>query len=76
MDAAPASGKDSMSQNEQVLQHIDRHGFIEPDEAYRSYGILALHSRAAELRAQGHDIHCQIITRDGKRWGRYSMVRG
>jgi hypothetical protein len=47
---------------------------ITPKEAYEKFGTLALHSRIAELRERGHEIHTEMITVNGKQVGRYSLI--
>ena len=44
------------TQNEMVLEHLRKHGTINLVTAYNEYGIMALHSRISNLRAQGHVI--------------------
>lgn len=63
-----------MSQCDQVLEVLQREGSITPAQAYERFGILAMHSRAAELRDRGYDVRCQIRTGGGKRWGCYSLL--
>ena len=64
-----------MSQCDQVLEVLQREGSITPVQAYERFGILAMHSRAAELRERGYNVICQIRTRNGKRWGEYFLAR-
>lgn len=45
-----------MTQNERVLYHLEHIGPISCHEAASEYGIMALHSRIADLRADGHEI--------------------
>lgn len=57
-----------------VLKHILEHGSITPAEAYRKYGILALHSRISDLRnTYLIPIDTKIKTKKGKHWGVYSI---
>ncbi len=62
-----------MTQCEQVLELLKRGETITPAVAYERFGILAMHSRAAELREQGYDVVCRIQTGNGRRWGVYSL---
>ena len=61
------------SQCDQVLEVLRREGSITPAQAYERFGILAMHSRAAELRERGFNVICKIKTGNGKRWGSYSL---
>jgi hypothetical protein len=63
-----------VSQNAQVLAHLQGGKTLTPLEAFSLYGTLALHSRIAQLRSEGHQIECRMVTRDGKRWGEYRIV--
>lgn len=65
-----------MSQCANVFVHMKEHGSITPLEAFKRYGILALHSRIAELRERGHKIVTRMVeTESGKRVGQYSLER-
>ena len=64
------------SQCDKILTHIRRYGFITPLQAFLSYDVLAMHSRAAELRERGHNIRCKIVVKGGRRWGSYRLGRG
>ena len=45
-----------MTQNERVLEHLEAIGPITCRQAAEEYGIMALHSRIADLRREGYDI--------------------
>lgn len=62
-----------MSQCESILRALKRGQKLTPLEAFRRFGVLALHSRASELRQRGHNIRCRIVERGGKRVGEYSL---
>ena len=60
-----------MTQREQVLEHLQKHGSITDLEAYRLYAIRRLGARIWDLRSDGH----RIITKDTKeknRFGEYT----
>ncbi len=64
------------TQTDRLLDEVWKPGLsITPAQAYERYGILALHSRAAEARAKGFDVRCTIQTGNGRRWGCYSLAR-
>ena len=41
--------------------------------AAKKFGTLAMHSRAAELRARGHQIECLEVKRNGRRVWEYRL---
>lgn len=45
-----------MSQQQQVLDYIERHGSITSREAMIELGVMRLASRVNDLRASGHKI--------------------
>lgn len=61
------------SQSDSILAYLQAGNTLTPLEALHRFGTLALHSRAAELREQGHLIHCELVTVNGKQVGRYSI---
>mgnify|MGYP001619210729 CR=1 FL=1 len=64
-----------MSQCAAILEVLQRGEMITPAQAYELCGTLALHSRISELRADFHDIRCELIrTASGKHVGQYSLV--
>lgn len=69
-----------MTQNDMVLDYIERHGSIDPWTAMRDLRILRLGARVFDLRAAGHPIVTIIKTAtDGYghtvRWAEYRMKK-
>ena len=62
-----------MSQNQAILQHLEAGNTITPAEAYALCGSLALHSRIAELRAQGYKVEMTLRHDNGKNYGEYFL---
>lgn len=62
-----------MSQCDAILEALLRGETVTPFSAFALCGSLATHSRIAELRQRGYDISCQWVTRNGKRYGEYSL---
>lgn len=62
-----------MSQKEQVLSFIKKHGSITPMQAYTKLSITALAERCRDLRESGHPIITVMEKRNGKRYARYSL---
>lgn len=63
-----------MSQKQQVLNHIKRHGCITPMQAYSRYQITCLAERIRDLRDSGHKIAAEMVKRNGKRYAKYRLV--
>lgn len=69
-----------MTQNERVLYHLEHIGPISCRTAADDYGIMALHSRIADLRRDGHDIRSTCKTGTNRlgercRWYEYELAR-
>jgi hypothetical protein len=62
-----------MSQCNDILRALKRGEKLTPLDALRRFGTIALHSRAAELRARGYKVRCRLVQRGGKRVGEYSL---
>lgn len=64
-----------MTQNEQVLAHL-RKKPITPLEAAKLYGIMCLAERVRDLRDRGNKILTIMVKENGKRFARYSLIKG
>lgn len=62
-----------VSQAAEILARLQGGETVTPADAYERHGCLALHSRIAQLRGEGWDIRCHIMTRNGRRWGEYRL---
>ena len=62
-----------MTQNEQILKHLQDGHKITPMEALRLYGCFRLSARILELRKSGWQIDTANITKGGKTFAEYSM---
>ena len=60
-----------MSQCNQIMNHLKRHGHIEPLTALSTYGCYRLAARIGDLRERGHNIETTIIEQNGKRFASY-----
>lgn len=63
-----------MTQNATILEHLSAGNTITPAEAYALCGSLSLHSRIAELRAQGYRIDGVMRSEGKRRWGEYWLA--
>lgn len=64
-----------MTQANQILQMLKQGKRVTPFSALAICGSLACHSRISELRDRGHRIECRIVTRNGRRFGEYRLMR-
>lgn len=66
-----------LTQNEQILRHLQDIGTITPLQALGEYGIMRLASRVSDLRRQGYPIEKRMV-RSRNRYGepvRYAEYR-
>lgn len=61
------------SQNELILKYLQTGRSITPLEALRLFGSFRLGARIFDLKSQGHDIHCRMVSNGEKRFASYSM---
>ncbi len=61
------------SQSEMILDHIRRHGSINPLQALRNYGCLRLSARICDLKQRGFNIVAKLIRNKNKRFASYSL---
>ena len=63
------------SQNERILQHLKRGRKITPLDALEKFGCFRLAARISDLRSQGHVISTENMTKDGKTFASYKMIK-
>jgi len=64
-----------MTQQEQILGHMQTRGEIDPMVALNEYGCFRLAARIADLKKLGHKIDTQMQgSRLGKRYATYSLA--
>lgn len=63
------------SQNEQILQHLKRGRKITPLDALNKFGCFRLAARISDLRKDGHIISTNNVTKEGKTFASYKMVK-
>ena len=63
------------TQENQILNHLKQHKFITSWEAIQEYRITRLSARIYELREDGHQIITNNISKNGKRWAEYSLIK-
>lgn len=62
-----------MTQETQVLNHLERFGSITAWEAMQEYRIMRLASRIADLRRKGHNIVTITRHNGSVSWAEYKM---
>ena len=62
-----------MTQEQQVLKHIERYGKITSMKAFERYGITRLAARIHNLREKGYRIRTDTITNNKANYASYSM---
>jgi hypothetical protein len=62
-----------MTQQEQVLSHLQAGHTITPLEAFTQFGITRLAARVHELQERGYTIEAHAEKHGNKRYARYSM---
>lgn len=65
------------TQNQMILEHLNRFGSITPREAMEDYQIVRLASRIDELKKLGFNIEAEIKKHKltGKRYAKYRRVQ-
>lgn len=64
-----------MTQQEQILGHMQTHGHINPILALEEYGCFRLAARISDLKKLGHQIDTTITgSKFGKRYAVYSLA--
>lgn len=51
-----------MTQQEMILDYINRFGSITPMQAFSDLGITKLATRISELRKKGYDFHIEMVS--------------
>lgn len=69
-----------MTQNERILNHLQKHGSISSKEAADEYGVMRLGARIYDLKKEGHSIvktSEKAVNRFGEKvhYARYRMVK-
>lgn len=64
-----------MSQNQSILNHLQKKS-ITPLDALTQYKCLRLAARINDLKEAGHQINRQMIYQGGKKFARYTLIKG
>lgn len=63
------------SQNDKILQYLQKGNKITTLEASYMFGCLRLSGRIYDLRQKGYIINSQMVVRSGKRVSEYSLIK-
>lgn len=66
---------DRKSQNEEILAWLQAGKTISPLEALERFGCFRLGGRIFELKAAGHKIVTDMVTKNGKRFAEYRLEK-
>lgn len=66
---------DRKSQNEEILAWLQSGRSITPLEALEKFGCFRLGGRIHELRAAGHPIVTDMVTKNGKHFAEYRLEK-
>lgn len=63
------------TQKEMVLKHLKRRSLTSWD-AIMHYGVTRLADVVFKLKSEGYHINTKIESAEGKRWAKYSLIKG
>ena len=64
------------SQCQEILDSMQEGHSLTDSDARRMFGCSRLSARIHDLRADGHSIITEKVKQNGKRFARYSLVKG
>ena len=64
-----------MTQEQRIIDYIEKHGSITPWEAAVDLHILRLSARVYDMKARGVPIVTTIRQNDGVRWAEYTIKK-
>tara|TARA_R100000700_G_C3157713_1_gene134532 strand:+ start:910 stop:1176 length:267 start_codon:yes stop_codon:yes gene_type:complete len=64
----------SQTQNQQILEYLQKGLSITPLEALEKFGCFRLGARIFNLRQSGYNIITEHITEKGKTFAKYSLI--
>jgi hypothetical protein len=65
-----------MTQSEWILRELKRGRMLTALDALKGCGSMKLATRVSELKRQGHNIVTEIVSKNGKKFARYSLIKG
>ena len=64
------------SQNQMVLEHLQKHRSITGWDAISKYHITRLAARIKNLKDSGHNIITVMEYAESRRWAKYTLLKG
>lgn len=64
------------SQNQTVLEHLQKHKSITGWDAISKYHITRLAARIKNLKDSGHNIITIMEHAESRRWAKYTLMKG
>ena len=63
------------AQSQKILEYMAQGHRISPLEALNKFGCLRLGARIYDLKNEGHNIITEMVSENGKRFARYSLIK-
>lgn len=63
------------AQSQMILEYMAQGHRISPLEALNKFGCLRLGARIYDLKNEGHNIITEIVSENGKRYARYTLIK-
>ena len=63
------------AQSQMILEYMAQGHRISPLEALNKFGCLRLGARIYDLKRDGHDIDKEMVSENGKRYARYTLIK-
>jgi hypothetical protein len=64
-----------MTQNTAILKHLQRGRTLTPLQALSKFDCWALSSRTSDLKKMGYDVRKDLVTKGGKTFAKYYLVK-
>ena len=62
------------TQNKLILKYLKEGNSINPIQALKKFGCFRLSARIHNLREEGHDIECNIVKVENKKFASYKYL--
>ena len=63
------------AQSQMILEYMAQGHRNSPLEALNKFGCLRLGARIYDLKNEGHNIITEMVSENGKRFARYSLIK-
>ena len=65
----------ALSQNKQILNYLESGNKLNPLQALKKFGCFRLSARILDLRKEGHPIITENVTKKGKTFAEYRILK-